>query len=59
MPGELNIINEIADSVDDLFTKEISSTSLRIKFLKREIEKTLILNHDCGKEQLEFLLRRL
>lgn len=59
MPGELNIINEISDSMDDLLIKEINSTSLRIRFLKREIEKSLILNHDCGKEQLEFLLQRL
>jgi len=59
MPGELNIINDISDSIDDLFTKEISSTALRIRFLKREIEKSLILNHDCCKEQLEFLLQRL
>ncbi len=59
MPGELNIINEISDSVDDLFDKEISSTALRINYLKREIEKSMILNHDCGKEQLEFLLQRL
>jgi len=59
MPGELNIINEISDSVDDLFIKEISTTVLRIRFLKREIEKSMVLNHDCGKEQLEFLLQRL
>jgi len=59
MPGELNIINEKSDSVDDLFVKKISYTALRIRFLKREIENSMILNHDCGKEQLEFLLRRL
>lgn len=59
MPGELNKIYEISDTVDDLFVKEISSTALRINYLKKEIEKSLILNHDCGKEQLEFLLQRL
>jgi len=59
MPGELNIINEISDSMDDLYIKEINSTALRIRFLKREIEKSLKLNHDCGKEQLDFLLQRL
>jgi hypothetical protein len=59
MPGELNIINNISDSTDDLFTKEINSTSLRIRFLKREIEKSMMRNHDCSNEQLEFLLQRL
>ena len=59
MPGELNIINEISDSMDDLYIKEINSTALRIRFLKREIEKSLKLNYDCGKEQLDFLLQRL
>ena len=59
MPGELNIINEISSSTDDLVMKEISSTALRIRFLKKEIQKSLIKNHDCGKEQLEFLLQRL
>ncbi len=59
MPGELNIINDISDSPDDLFTKEINSTSLRIRFLKREIEKSMILNHDCSNEHLDFLLQRL
>ncbi|PKL18632.1 MAG: hypothetical protein CVV49_04960 [Spirochaetae bacterium HGW-Spirochaetae-5] len=59
MPGELNIINDISDSTDDLFMKEISSTALRIRFLKREIEKSLIRNHDCCKDQLDFLLGRL
>ena len=59
MPGELNIINDISDSTDDLFIKEINSTALRIRFLKREIEKSLIINHDCCKDHLDFLLERL
>jgi hypothetical protein len=59
MPGELDIINEISDSVDDFPLKEINSLSIRINYLKREIEKTMILNHDCSREELEFLLQRL
>jgi hypothetical protein len=59
MPGELNRINDISGSIDDLSPVEVSSRSLRIRFLKREIEKTLILNHDCSKEHLDFLLQRL
>jgi len=59
MSGESNIINEIADSFDGFLNKETSSHALRIRYLKREIEKTLIANHDCGSEQLEFLLQRL
>ncbi len=59
MPGELNITNRISESSDDPGTKEISSTALRIRFLKKEIEQSLIRNHDCGKEHMEFLLKRL
>jgi len=59
MHGELKIINEISGSIDDLVSKEINSTALRIRFLKKEIEKSMIKNHDCGEDQLEFLLQRL
>lgn len=59
MPGELNRIKEITDFADDPATKEISSIALRIRFIKKNIEKSLLLNHDCDKDQLEFLLQRL
>lgn len=59
MPGELNIINEISDSAEDFLFKEISSKALRIGFLKKVIERSLIKNHECTEEHLEFLLKRL
>lgn len=59
MSGDLDIINEILESADDFPLKEINSLSIRINYLKKEIEKTMILNHDCSKEELEFLLQRL
>ena len=57
MPGELNIINEISDSAEDFLFKEISSKALRIGFLKNVIERSLIKNHECTEEHLEFLLK--
>ncbi len=59
MPGESKILNEKPDFTDNFFIKEINSVSLRIKYLKKEIEKSLISNCDCTKEELEFLLKRL
>jgi hypothetical protein len=59
MTGELNTTTITPESVDDYQIKTISSFALRISFLKKEIEKTLIFNHECNNEELSFLLKRL
>ena len=59
MHRELNSIDDDSGAVSDGGITEINSFSLRIKFLKSEIEKSLRQNHTCSKKQLEFLLKRL
>jgi hypothetical protein len=59
MQRELNSIDEPSCTVSGSAITEINSFSLRIKFLKSEIEKSLRQNNSCSKKQLEFLLKRL
>ena len=59
MSGELNINNKSAESFDEYPAKIINSLSIRINYLKKEIERTILLNHDCSNDELEFLLKRL
>jgi len=59
MPGDLNITNTLPESIDEYPAKAMKTLAIRINFLKKKIEKTLILNHDCSDEELAFLLKRL
>lgn len=58
MTGEINVIKNIPESIGDYSTK-ISSLYLHINYLKKEIKRTMLLNHECTENELEFLLKRL
>lgn len=59
MPGEPDINAEIGVSDNPVPGKVVPAVVLRIKFLKSEISRTLIQNHNGGRDQLDFLLKRL
>lgn len=58
MTGEINIIKNVSESICDYSTK-ITSLHLHINYLKKEIKRTILLNHECNDAELEFMLKRL
>ncbi len=59
MPAELDMVKERAVSDSPDHGDIPPAFVMRINYLKREIAKSLVLNHNGGDEQLQFLLKRL
>ncbi|MCL2155247.1 MAG: hypothetical protein FWH53_06255 [Leptospirales bacterium] len=59
MQKELISTDDTYSTVDDSGIAEIKEFSLRMKYLKSELERSLKENHKCSKKQLEFILKRL
>lgn len=58
MSGEVNITDDTSESISE-YPIQINSLNLRINFLKKEIKRTILLNHDGSEQELNFLLKRL